>query len=1007
MKKNIFSEKNQSIMKKLFIPMIIVMVIQTLLFSCVILWGGTIDNLNKNALDILNERVINRKNYLENEMAQRYSNIDESVKKIGETVQNTLNSQNAQVEMMGTNEALKEAILLNNADNLVYTLRKNAVTGAFLILTENDKKYDLGVKDATTKSVLYIRDSDPGTEVEDLSDLSIERSPVNVAKSLDITMSSLWETQLIFSGNDPNQSDFYYKPLRALRDYPDLSYNDLGYWSKPFIMSKDQETVITYSVPLKTKDGKVYGVFGIELSKDYLYKNLPSNELDKNNNASYLLAVNSDATRDNAFTNIVTSGTAYKRIAGDTDSTLFSEVPFYNNTYALEKSTSIKEEALGCIQPLKLYNTNTPFVNDQWALIGVINQNSLFEFSHRVIKMVLWAMVISLIIGIFGIFIAGTMFTKPIKTLVNQVKASNPRKPVLLDKTNIKEMDELGDSIEKLSLDVADSASKLSRIISIAGVPIGAFEYNKKANEVFYTNCFFNILNLENDGSMGYMSSEKFRQSCEKMKIYSEESDEEKDSSIFEIIDKAGKSKWIKIKKVEDENGILGVIRDVTVEKLDRLKIEHERDFDILTNLLNRQAFYLMLSQKFEQPETLKTAAILMMDLDNLKYINDTYGHNFGDEYIKSTARVLRKFASNNVIFARISGDEFYALIYGYESKAPIRELIASIQEKLMGTVFPLLNDPNFKIRASGGVTWYPDDSCIYEDLVKYADFTMYEMKKTVKGTFGEFSMRRYNDSVYQHEKEKDLNKLIDEKMIDYVFQPIVETKTGCILGYEAFMRSDLTVIKSPFDILALAKSQGKLHQIEKLTWFSVMKVFKEKIDAFGEAKLFINSIANQFLKPEEQKRIEEMYGSLLNRVVIEMSKKGNFDSTLALEKLECSRNWGGSLVLEDLDINYNDTDFLFITPNYVKIDMSIVQNVDQEKNRRKLLQNMIAYFKEKKIKIIAEGVETVEELKILIQFGVDYVQGYYLAMPNSDPPQLSQKQIDEMIKLNKEINVR
>ena len=123
--------------------MIIVMVIQAILFSFVILWGGTIEQLNNNALDILNERVINRKNYLENEMIQRWSNVDESVKSINSTVESVLKEKNASVQDIATNPALPEAIISSNTRNLIYLLRKNFVTGAFIVLTGNDTNYEL------------------------------------------------------------------------------------------------------------------------------------------------------------------------------------------------------------------------------------------------------------------------------------------------------------------------------------------------------------------------------------------------------------------------------------------------------------------------------------------------------------------------------------------------------------------------------------------------------------------------------------------------------------------------------------------------------------------------------------------------------------------------------------------------------------------------------------------------------------------------------------------------
>ncbi|MEG0378244.1 MAG: diguanylate phosphodiesterase, partial [Eubacterium sp.] len=235
-----FKGRKRSIIKKLFVPMIIVMVVQALLFFMVILWGGTIEELNNNALDILNERVINRKNYLENEMIQRWSNMDESVKSIGSNVQAIANAQGTNLQELENKEALKNTILINNADNLIYLLRKNGVSGVFIILTEKSTAMtEVGESDVK-KPALYIRDSDPSTDTEDRSDLSIERAPVEVVKALDLSMSTSWDTQLTLKKDDAGTSDFYYKPLKASFDYPDLDYHDLGYWSYPFRLNENE-----------------------------------------------------------------------------------------------------------------------------------------------------------------------------------------------------------------------------------------------------------------------------------------------------------------------------------------------------------------------------------------------------------------------------------------------------------------------------------------------------------------------------------------------------------------------------------------------------------------------------------------------------------------------------------------------------------------------------------------------------------------------------------------------
>lgn len=217
-------------------------------------------------------------------------------------------------------------------------------------------------------------------------------------------------------------------------------------------------------------------------------------------------------------------------------------------------------------------------------------------------------------------------------------------------------------------------------------------------------------------------------------------------------------------------------------------------------------------------------------------------------------------------------------------------------------------------------------------------------------------------------------------------------------------MRSRLSTLKTPMEILALAKSQSKLHQIEWLTWFNSLKALKENQEAFGGARMFINSISNQLLSSDEMEELEQLYQPILGQVVVELTEEERTNESFTRKKQRYIRNWGAGLALDDFGTGYNsDANLLFMTPDYVKIDMSIVQNIDEDVNRQKLLQNLVTYFKERKIKIIAEGVETISELSALIRFGVDYVQGFYLGRPNLHPQKLTDEQVAEILQLNEE----
>ena len=150
------------------------------------------------------------------------------------------------------------------------------------------------------------------------------------------------------------------------------------------------------------------------------------------------------------------------------------------------------------------------------------------------------------------------------------------------------------------------------------------------------------------------------------------------------------------------------------VTALERRRIEHERDYDILTGLYNRQAFQRVCESLFAKPETLGHAALLMTDLDNLKTINDTYGHDWGDQYLRQTGRCLAASTPPGTLAARLSGDEFMLLLYGYDSRDAVREELEKLRAALQDSASILPSGSELHISISGGVAWYPEDSLLF-----------------------------------------------------------------------------------------------------------------------------------------------------------------------------------------------------------------------------------------------------------------------------------------------------
>ena len=395
----------------------------------------------------------------------------------------------------------------------------------------------------------------------------------------------------------------------------------------------------------------------------------------------------------------------------------------------------------------------------------------------------------------------------------------------------------------------------------------------------------------------------------------------------------------------------------------------------------------------------MKVAALIMLDLDNLKHINDTYGHDYGDEYIRCAANVLKKFIPYQSVIARMSGDEFYAFFYGYENKDQIRRIVEDLKETMKNAILPLPDNHLFRVRASGGIAWYPDDSTSYEQLIKYVDFAMYSAKNNIKGEFSEFDISSYHKEAYLLHNQNALNRLIEEELVEYYFQPIVNAADGTVFAYEALMRSKISAFKSPVEILALARSQSKLYQIERLTWFKSLEAFDEKQADFAGCKLFINSISNQILSDDDISLLEQQYLPYLKQVVVELTEEEKVNEKFTVKKQQCSQRWNAAIALDDFGTGYNgESVLLSLSPNYVKIDMSIVRGIDSDESRQKIFQNLVSYSHERGIKVIAEGIETHEEMVTLLQNGVDYMQGYYLGLPHIDPLPLIEERRKEIL---------
>lgn len=254
--------------------------------------------------------------------------------------------------------------------------------------------------------------------------------------------------------------------------------------------------------------------------------------------------------------------------------------------------------------------------------------------------------------------------------------------------------------------------------------------------------------------------------------------------------------------------------------------------------------------------------------------------------------------------------------------------------------------------------------------------------------------------------KALKFQKLMDENLFHYHFQPIVNAKTGDIFAYEALMRTTPdTLGLNPIEILDYATKENCLYQIEKYTFYNVMKLMKDNSEIFQYKKLFINSVSSHQLTDADFSELYINYSSLFRNVVMEIT-----ESTLLSEdgiKLINKRlkDTNSQLALDDYGTGYsNESNLLNSNPNYIKIDGSLLRNINVDSKKQHIVSGLINFALQNNIKIIAEGIETYEEFEYVITLGVDYIQGFFTAKPSSV---LISKISDDIIEKIQEISNR
>lgn len=690
--------KSTSIVSRLTKLVLGMIILQTLLIGAALIVGGVIDQAEENAYQLFHDKVANRKDYLQREMKNNWTNFQPYLKNMGDYL----------YESDGN-----ESVFFKKAmTDLVDMLRTTQATGVYVILNPEDGN-------ANEFPALYLRDYDPIMNSYEEDDIYMLYGSSALAKSWKIPLDQTWRSSLKI--NEENQ-EFITKPSTNT-DASSKSFL-LGYWAKPFQLNEDDVAIITYSMPLFDKKGEFQGVIGIDITLNYLAKFLPASDLQPQDSLGYLIGFSQE---DSDVRPIIMGGTLQQRMINKNEALNLELLSEEKNLYQLKNHFG-KEKIFLIKEKIGLYQYNTPYESDQWFLIGIMRGDYLLGYVNRIINVLWISLGMAIILGAIGGILSSRGLTKPIVRLVSQVRKSDLRGELKFTASGLTELDELSSAIEITNKLMLESATRLSKIIEMFGLPIVAYEMNHKTLHVSVTKNFWKTLgqfeDVENPEYYHFINLIS--------KITS--NPEENEPDVFKM--NLDEEKWIRYKVIKSEDTTIGVIMDVTAEILDKMQIKSERDHDALTQILNRKGFQYEF-EKWRMEQHKKTAALIMFDLDHLKSVNDTYGHKWGDQYILTAVYYLKQIAPiNSAILGRRSGDEFVLLLHGFENRESVLSALNRFYQLLSEHPMDISEGRQITVSISGGVMWIEDQTLTYDELLHFADEALYAAKKDKKGFY-------------------------------------------------------------------------------------------------------------------------------------------------------------------------------------------------------------------------------------------------------------------------------
>lgn len=611
---------------------------------------------------------------------------------------------------------------------------------------------------------------------------------------------------------------------------------------------------------------------------------------------------------------------------------------------------------------------------------------------------ILLAVIIILLLWVSKSYTHKMKFEKEFRFLEKSLKKTNMELAVAMEQINSSDTElfeqflEIQDQKEKLKI------SRERYRLAVEGAEVGIWDVDLNKNEIYLSRLSREIAGMEEkqdtityeDVLEKILKADREEVIDKFMRYISKQIDYFQVKCRIKVSD--GKYTWINIrgKALCDEQDkpirIAGSISNINKEKIAEAKINRLAFYDPLTGLPNR-TYFNQLMEDYIHINKQEHFALLFIDIDNFKSINEALGHSYGDEILCKIADTLKKKACENAL-VRFGGDEFVIVVMNNQNDDELRvfaeEVLSEFQKPFV------VEGLEFFITLSIGAATYPFAGLTQEELLKHADIALNDVKLHGKNGYKLFSFALDESIAKRLKLERDLRQAIEHQEFELYYQPKLDMKSNRVIGYEALIRwhHPQRGLVSPLEFIPFAEETGLIIPIgEWVIYKAAQQLQLWHLDGHEQLTIAINLSVKQLQDAhlvERFKNISDQTGVDLSKLELEITEStALYDIDYAINVLNELKALGLKVSLDDFGTGYSSLNYLTLLPiDHLKIDKSFITNIINQKSGEQIIRSVISLAHACHLKVIAEGVETKHQLDFLRNEACDMIQGFYISQP-------------------------